>query len=84
MKSIGRKSVEFHTYIDNVYKGMSQETRTVYQKSDGSFWINLNGYKSKVDPIDSMAFKNTVRIHKVTGMTGEEVINKFFKPVDTI
>jgi hypothetical protein len=48
MRSLGKQPVRCRTFSNGVYQGEAVDHRVVYEKDDGSHYINYLGSKKKV------------------------------------
>lgn len=65
MKSLGKKKVQCQTFVDGKLVKTWDETRVVYERLDGTYWINNLKSKKQVsrDGLDFYAVYKTATIN---------------------
>lgn len=80
MKSIGKQPITAHSYLDGVLTGSGVITRVVYEKSDGTYWINDLDSKRMIQKTKN-GFEFNSGVARLNGMSGaqflEHLANKF-------
>lgn len=67
MRNLGKKMVVVHTYIDGVITKSTTESRAVYLKTDGTYWVNHMGGKRQVSYMRENTYLWEFHIRRVQG-----------------
>ena len=76
MKSLGKQNVICSSYSDGKHTGTWSEKRVVYEKADGTYWINDLSSKRKVMRTSSGDFDCVYHTKTVHSVDIEELFNK--------
>ena len=76
MKSLGKQDVVIESFVNGAFVAASTERLTVYQKADGTFWINNMGSKKQASRRPGGEFHFASHVSEIKRQSIDDILGK--------